>query len=109
MWAAQASPSRVPEWAVWAHKASLTPPLFIEVPILIKKSERSCIWVLRVLTLSTILLLDFVVFFEFCFSYYVNIFNDCSDSFTSLTENTNNIKFLVSFAVLVLSNTYICE
>ena len=37
MWAAQASPGRVSEWAVWALKTSLTPPLFIEVPILIKK------------------------------------------------------------------------
>ena len=29
------------------------------MPVLITESERSCIWVLRVLTLSTILLLDF--------------------------------------------------
>jgi hypothetical protein len=72
MWAAQASPGRVPEWAVWALKTSLTPPLFIEVPILIKKSERSCIWVLRVLTLSTILLLDFeAVCGIFCFLFFI--------------------------------------
>jgi hypothetical protein len=46
---------------VWAHKASLTLPLFIEVPVPSQESERSCIWVLGVLIfpLSTIFQLDF--------------------------------------------------
>jgi hypothetical protein len=46
---------------VWAHKASLTLPLFIEVPVPNQESERSCIWVLGVLIfpLSTIFQLDF--------------------------------------------------
>jgi len=45
----------------WAHKTSITLPLFIEVPVPSQESERSCICVLGVsiLPLSTILLLDF--------------------------------------------------
>ena len=30
---------------VWVHKTSLTPPLFIEVPVPSQESERSCICV----------------------------------------------------------------
>ena len=30
---------------VWAHKTSVTPPLFIEVSMLSHDSERSCIYV----------------------------------------------------------------
>ena len=43
------------------HVTSLTPPLFTGVHVPSQASERSCIWVLRVLivTLSTILLLDY--------------------------------------------------
>ena len=39
----------------WAHKASLTPPRFIEVPVTSQESERLCICVLGIsnLTLST--------------------------------------------------------
>ena len=45
----------------WAHKTSLTPPLFIEMPVPIQESERSCICVLGIsdLPLSTILIFDF--------------------------------------------------
>ena len=41
---------------VWAHKASLTLPLFIGVPVPSQESEWSCIWVLGVyiFPLSTI-------------------------------------------------------
>ena len=45
----------------WAHKTSLTPQLFIEVPVLSQANERSCIYVLGTLNLpfSTILIIDF--------------------------------------------------
>ena len=33
---------------VWAHKTSLTPPLFIEVPVPSRESDQSCICVLGV-------------------------------------------------------------
>ena len=36
---------------IWAHKTSLTPPLFIEVSVPRQESERSCICVLGVLIL----------------------------------------------------------
>ena len=39
--------------AVWAYKASLTPPLFIEVPVSSQKSEWSYIIVLTVSILSS--------------------------------------------------------
>jgi hypothetical protein len=46
---------------VWEHKASLTSPLFTEVPVPSQTSEGSCICVLGVLilNLSTILIFDF--------------------------------------------------
>jgi len=46
---------------VWAHKTSLTPPLFIEVPVPSQKNERSCICVLgiSIFPFSTILTFDF--------------------------------------------------
>jgi hypothetical protein len=46
---------------VWAHKTSLALPLFIDVPVPSKKSERSCICELGVsiLSLSTTLIFDF--------------------------------------------------
>ena len=46
---------------VWAHNSSLTPPLFIEVPVSSQDIERSCICVLGILifAFSTIFLLDF--------------------------------------------------
>ena len=46
---------------VWAHKTSLTLPLFIQVPVISKESKQSCICVLEVLilSLSMILILDF--------------------------------------------------
>jgi hypothetical protein len=47
----------------WAHKTSLTPQLFIEVPVLSQANERSCIYVLGTLNLpfSTILIIDFKI------------------------------------------------
>ena len=46
---------------VWAHKTSLTSPLFMYLPVPNQKSERSCIVVLGVSNLPplTIGLLDF--------------------------------------------------
>ena len=46
---------------VWVHKTSLTPPLFIEVPVPIQESERSCICVrsIDLGSVSTIFLIDF--------------------------------------------------
>ena len=59
---------------VWANKTSLTPPLFIEVPVPGHISERSCICVLLgvlILSFSTIFLLDFgtipIVLYVFVF------------------------------------------
>jgi hypothetical protein len=48
----------------WARKASLSPPLFIEVSVPSQESERSCICVLHVsiLPLSTIFILDLEMF-----------------------------------------------
>ena len=45
---------------VWVHKTNLIPPLFIEVPVSIKESERLCACVFPVLVfpLSTILIFD---------------------------------------------------
>ena len=45
---------------LWAHGASLTPPLFIEVSLRSKESERSCICVLGVLILP---LSSFFIFY----------------------------------------------
>jgi hypothetical protein len=47
-------------------KISLTPTLFIEVPLASQKSEQSCIYVLgeSILPLSMIFLLDFGNFFS---------------------------------------------
>ena len=60
---------------LWAHKTSLTPPLFIEVSVPSQESERSCIFVLfvSILPLSTMFLFDFgvaptVFFFLFYYS-----------------------------------------
>ena len=33
---------------VWAHKTSLTQPLYIEVPVSSQESERSCMYVLAI-------------------------------------------------------------
>ena len=48
---------------VWAHKTSLSPPLFIEVSVPRQKCELSCICLLGVspLPLSTILIFDFEI------------------------------------------------
>jgi hypothetical protein len=45
---------------MWAHRTSVTPPLFIEVPVQNQESKLSCISVLEVsiLHLSTIFLLE---------------------------------------------------
>ena len=45
----------------WTHKATLTPPLFIEVPVPNDESERSgiCVLGISILPLSTIFILDF--------------------------------------------------
>ena len=47
---------------VWAHKTSLTLPLFIDVPVQNQESERSCILYVKgvsILPLSIILIFDF--------------------------------------------------
>ena len=46
---------------VWAHKTSLTPPLFIGVPVASQESKRVCICMLGVwmLSLFTILIFDY--------------------------------------------------
>ena len=72
---------------VWAHKTSLTPPLFINVSVPSLKSERSCICVLgyQLYLYFTILIFDFeffrqcvfFVFFFILFSYYRN-WRSCS-------------------------------
>ena len=77
---------------VWAYKTSLTPPLFIEVPVPSQESERSCVCVLELamLPLSTFSSFDLgivpaVLYFLFFllfhrkdeihhFSYYMEIF-----------------------------------
>ena len=58
------------------HVTNVTPPLFTGVHVQSQASERSCIWVLRVLILilSTILLLDYkavsrICYFLFCFVF----------------------------------------
>ena len=45
---------------IWVREISLTPPPFIELPVPIKDSERSCTCVLvaSILPLSTILILE---------------------------------------------------
>ena len=47
----------------WAYKTSLTPQLFIEVPVPSQTNEWSCIYVLGTLNLpfSTILIIDFKI------------------------------------------------
>ena len=40
---------------IWAHKTSLTPPRFIEVPVIRQESERSCTCVLGVLVMPLFL------------------------------------------------------
>jgi hypothetical protein len=51
---------------VWAHKTNLTPPLFIEVPVLSQHIEQSCVSEVYSLLLFPIFLLDFeaVVHFD---------------------------------------------
>ena len=48
---------------VWAHRTSLYPTLFIEMPVPCKECERSCIGVLQIsiLPLSTILIFNFEI------------------------------------------------
>jgi hypothetical protein len=58
---------------VWAPNTSLSPPLFIKVPVPGKESERSCICglVVLILYLSAILILElFRQCGIFCFSFY---------------------------------------
>ena len=66
---------------VWVHKASLTPPIFIEGTVISQESEWSCIIMLGVsiLPFSMILIFDFgigstcVIFFNLVtFYYYTN-------------------------------------
>jgi hypothetical protein len=58
---------------VWAHNISLTPPLFIEVPIPSQKSARSCICVLRVsiLSLFKILIIEFEINLTVWYFYFI--------------------------------------
>ena len=46
-------------WEVWVHYTSLTPPLVIEVAVLIQESDRSCMSSFKILPFSTILLLQY--------------------------------------------------
>ena len=66
---------------IWVHKTSLTPPLFIKVPVPSQKTERPCICVLGVviLPLSKIFLLFLLLLLQmlphcriFCFPLYCN-------------------------------------
>ena len=75
---------------VWVHKTSLTPPLFIEVPVLSQECEWPCICVLGVMYMcvrsndfasdSTIFILDFrtvrIVLYLFLF-HLTNIVYNC--------------------------------
>ena len=66
---------------VRANKSSLTPPLFIEVPVPSQEIEQSCICVLRVsiLLLSTVFLLDFIELFKQCGIFIFHYINDCQN------------------------------
>jgi hypothetical protein len=72
--------SSSPRGKVWAHKASLTPLLFIEVSVPSQISQRSCICVLEVsiLPLSTILIFDFgivpTVWYLLVSFYHIGVF-----------------------------------
>ena len=61
---------------VWVHKTSLTPPLFIEVPVPIQESERSCICVrsIDLGSVSTIFLIDFGTIPTFVFHFISKFF-----------------------------------
>ena len=56
---------------VWTHTTSLTPPLFIQVPVPSQERERSCIWVLWVSMLPIWYLIVelFRQYDVFCFSF----------------------------------------
>ena len=61
-----AQPHYFTEGEIWVNKSNLTPPLFIEVPVPRKESDRSCICFRGV---------------DFGSSYdYSNGFRNCSDS-----------------------------
>jgi hypothetical protein len=53
-------------WRFWTHKTSLTPPLFIEVPVPCQESERSCICVRGI---------EFATFYDFSVGIW-----KCSDN-----------------------------
>jgi hypothetical protein len=77
MWTALALPHISLRGEVWAHKTSVTPPLFNKVPVPSHGSEWSCISELGVfiLALSTIFLLGFgtvpTVWYFFVFHFIV--------------------------------------
>jgi len=62
---------------VWVYKINLTPPLFLEVPVPIIESERSCISVLRVsiLPLWMILIFDFRIVPTVWNFFFLNLFH----------------------------------
>jgi hypothetical protein len=53
---------------VWAHETSLTPPLFIEVPVLSQEIERSytCVLDVSILPLSNIIFCWILQLFRQC-------------------------------------------
>ena len=71
----------------WAHKTSLTPQLFIEVPVPSQTNEWSCIYVLGTLNLpfSTILIIDFKILptEQYLFFFYFD------RSYGKININTN--------------------
>ena len=87
---------------VWAHKTSLTSPVFIEVSVPSQESERSCICVLvvSILSLSSILFLNFgtvPTVWHFFFSLYLHSDrqNDSRSNKTNGKENELEYNFLI--------------
>ena len=69
---------------LYFYSFSLTPLLFIEVPVPSKKSERSCICVLEVsiMPFSTIFLFDFGIVQTMCyFLFFISLFSNIILSF----------------------------
>jgi hypothetical protein len=98
---------------VWAHKTSLTLPLFIEVPVLIQEPEQSCNCVLRVSIwpLSTILIFDFRInptllyFFYFFLSLKLHIVSIYGYGLlTNIKTNTTLTRLLIPTLKVILCN-----
>jgi len=80
--------------AAWAHRTSLTLLPFIKVPVPSQETGRLCIYVVKVsiLPLSTILMLNFVIF-QTPWSFY----------FIFLFETAN--RFVAYIALHIIQNT----